>query len=386
MKKRINYLLWMFLLATFAQAAYVAEKPNGEGTKEKPYEISKLENLLWMSENIRELEPGAYYSQTCDIDASETANWRDGLGFPPIGVYEDNYYSSNKFYFTGIYDGNNYVINGLTIKAKLDNFARGLFGGISNAFLCNIKLDNVKFTPRGGCGSLVGIMQNSNVSNCHARVTFYEFEEDPTMVGQNGGLIGHIYYSGSIIRCSAESEGLRGDYIGGLFADETRPTSLLIPYKFVVSECFTKGNIGDGKGFKIGGIAGSTSAKCINCYSWCNVSGEAIVGGFAGECGEVENCYVYGKISEGGKAISSGRYEGKGVYYCSDNGSEDDRATGKTYAEMTHQATFEGWDFDNVWDIEEGESLPTLQWEAPEPGLAFLLLSMLVVPLARKKE
>ena len=374
----------MFLLATFAQAAYVAEKPNGEGTKDNPYQISKLENLLWMSENSRELEPGAYYSQTCDIDASETANWRDGLGFPPISSSTAGFYDTN-YFFTGVYNGNNYTIDNLFIKGDgYDNIIYGLFSCVSNAFLCNIKLNNIKLAIRGG-GSLAGYMVNSVVSNCHAMASFYQVH-DMNMIGHIGGLVGQFHHSGTIIRSSAEVKDLKGFYyVGGLFALNTPPISTLIPYKAFISECFTKGNIGEADALKVGGIAGSTNAKCINCYTWCDVTGKEIVGGFAGECGNVENCYVYGKISEGGKAISSGRYEGKGVYYCSDNGSEDDRATGKTYAEMTHQATYDGWDFDNVWDIEEGESLPTLQWEAPEPGLAFLLLSMLVVPLARKK-
>ena len=376
------------MLATFAQAAYVAEKPNGEGTKDNPYQISKLENLLWMSENSRELEPGAYYSQTCDIDASETANWRDGLGFPPI-------YSARlvpgetDYFFTGTYNGNNFVIANLFMKeSDADSGSKGLFGAVSNAFLCNVKLDNAKLHFRAGGASLIGYMHNSIVSNCHAKVTFYQdwpIEE----TGELAGLVSHIHFSGSILRSSAEVKDLKGaSHLGGLFYKNMVPTSLLVPYKVLISECFSKGNIGYEETWRAGGIAAEAigNCKCINCYSWCDVEGKLEIGGFAGYCGDVENCYVYGKISEGGKAVvGGGSSEGKGVYYCSDNGAEDDYATGKTYAEMTHQATFEGWDFDNVWDIEEGESLPTLQWEAPEPGLAFLLLSMLLVSLARKK-
>ena len=387
MKKLINFSLLALILATFAQAAYVAEKPSGEGTKENPYEISKLENLLWMSENSRELEPGAYYSQTCDIDASETANWRDGLGFPPISFSEEEDISCA---FKGCYNGNNYVISDLTIKqSEQDSSVHGLFGYVSNAFLCNIKLDNAKLHFRTSGAGLVGCMINSIVSNCHAKVTFYQ-DWDLTEIGSLGGLAGIIYDSGTITRSSAEVKDLKGSsFLGGLFYRNLTPVSLLVPYQVVISECFTKGNIGNEEAWRVGGVAAEATGncKCINCYSWCDVDGKQQVGGFAGYCGDVENCYVYGKVSEGGKAVTAegGSREGKGVYYCSDNGAEDDYATGKTYAEMTHQATFEGWDFDNVWDIEEGESLPTLQWEAPEPGIAFLLLSMLLVPLARKK-
>jgi hypothetical protein len=35
----------------------------------------------------------------------------------------------------------------------------------------------------------------------------------------------------------------------------------------------------------------------------------------------------------------------------------------KTTAEMMQQATFEGWDFDNIWTIDEGRSYPSLRWQ-----------------------
>ena len=114
MKKIINLALLTIFIASVVQAAYIAEKPEGDGTKYNPYLISKLENLLWMSENSRNLEPGAYFSQTCDIDAAETENWRNGFGFPPISAYDGN--DLTNYFFTGTYNGNNFAINNLFIK------------------------------------------------------------------------------------------------------------------------------------------------------------------------------------------------------------------------------------------------------------------------------
>ena len=36
---------------------------------------------------------------------------------------------------------------------------------------------------------------------------------------------------------------------------------------------------------------------------------------------------------------------------------------GKTTIEMKQQATYTGWDFNEVWSIDEGVDYPRLQWE-----------------------
>jgi len=41
---------------------------------------------------------------------------------------------------------------------------------------------------------------------------------------------------------------------------------------------------------------------------------------------------------------------------------------GKTTTQMTQEATFTNWDFENVWKICEGTNYPRLMWEADTPG------------------
>ena len=85
-------------------------------------------------------------------------------------------------------------------------------------------------------------------------------------MGSLGGLVGYIHYSGTIIRSSAEVIDLKGSaYLGGLFYMNRTPETLLIPYKVLISECFTKGNIGNPEAWRVGGVAGDTNGKCINC-------------------------------------------------------------------------------------------------------------------------
>lgn len=70
--------------------------------------------------------------------------------------------------------------------------------------------------------------------------------------------------------------------------------------------------------------------------------------------------------------------------------TEDEYAMGKSSQELRKESTFEGWDFDNVWDIDEGVSFPYLKNELPEPfsvgafALALLIyLRLTMIP--RKK-
>ncbi|MFW6141394.1 MAG: AIM24 family protein [Candidatus Saliniplasma sp.] len=87
---------------------------------------------------------------------------------------------------------------------------------------------------------------------------------------------------------------------------------------------------------------------------------------------------------------------------------KSDNVTGKYTVEMVKENTFTdaGWDFDEIWDIIEGETYPFLQWQEedtylfpPElvedddedddtPGFTSLLLlmsSIIVVAIYRKK-
>jgi len=46
-----------------------------------------------------------------------------------------------------------------------------------------------------------------------------------------------------------------------------------------------------------------------------------------------------------------------------EGGSSSSRGgTGKTTDQMTQQATFVDWDFDEIWAIDEGQSYPYFKW------------------------
>ena len=52
--------------------------------------------------------------------------------------------------------------------------------------------------------------------------------------------------------------------------------------------------------------------------------------------------------------------------------------------QLLKRETYQGWDFKNVWFMEEDVSLPSLVWEVPEPLIGSLFLYILCFLLALK--
>ena len=105
---------------------------------------------------------GGTYAQGRDIDASSTAA---GAGFSPIGLAV-----ASGSAFTGIFDGRNQVIDGLSInRPQLIATGTGLFGTTGpTAVITNVGLTNVSITGGNNVGALVG-SNAGTVSNSPCR-------------------------------------------------------------------------------------------------------------------------------------------------------------------------------------------------------------------------
>lgn len=122
-----------------------------------------------------------------------------------------------------------------------------------------------------------------------------------------------------------------------------------------------------------GGLIGYSywSAIVLNAYAAGSVTGSGYVGGLIGLAdGIVTNTYASGFVSSGdtfdfgglagynfGDIISSYHYQGP------NNG----HGILKREAEMKQRTTFSGWIFEGegseeIWQIDEGKSFPTLLW------------------------
>ncbi len=87
---------------------------------------------------------------------------------------------------------------------------------------------------------------------------------------------------------------------------------------------------------------GVNAGTITNSYSTGSVSGSNYVGGLVG--------YNYGG------AITNSYWDTE-----TSGQTTSDGGTGLTTAQMKQQASFSGWDFSNVWGIDEGASYPYLR-------------------------
>jgi type II secretion system protein G len=312
-----------------------------------------------------------------DLDLSGYENWT------PIGN------STNKF--TGTFNGNNYVISNLTIDSN-QNY-KGLFGCISETSeITNLGLENANINVAGGdyVGGLVG-QNKGSITNCYATGNITGFFNTGGLVGQNNGTITSCYatgevtgssctgglvgrtYSSSITSCYATGKVTGNFDTGGL-------AGFISDSNGRINKSYATGSV-SGNNNRTGGLVGRNYGTITDCYATGEVTGDEYTGGLVGESesGTLTNCYATGEVT-------SNRYTGGLVgrnapgsycYYCyydkETTGQSDDDGEGllSTTVEMKDSAHFNKWDFNTVWDIDEGVSYPYLQpnEQIPHPGI-----------------
>lgn len=281
-------------------------KYTGAGTEADPYMLMDCIDLQDMNAHLS--DNTVYFELGSDIDCADTVNWihADGKGFAPIG--------SSGSQFEGQLDGNNYTISNLWMEMV---GAGALIGYMTGATVKNIGMVDFNiWTPSGtGCKSagLVGSMtQQSTITN-----VFLE-----------NGIIGTPCLAGGLV---AEVSSWSG-------AD----TNITNVYQKNVSvfggSSWTGGLIG------LHGVSAGSVGYFIRSYSTGLVAGNTL----GGLCG----------LNDAGEGVYSNNF------WDTETSGEADAVgncgTGKTTANMYKEATFTGWDFDNVWTIEEDANYPTL--------------------------
>jgi hypothetical protein len=125
----------------------------------------------------------------------------------------------------------------------------------------------------------------------------------------------------------------------------------------LVEDCYAVGSI-DGLGPYLGGLIGliwADSATSDNRNCWSAVEVRAASGDGVASIAPTEG------------SLASGMYwdiDASGT-------TTSDVGTGLATEDMLREASFDGWDFSDVWQIDEGVSYPCLQWQTecpvPEP-------------------
>jgi hypothetical protein len=184
---------------------------------------------------------------------------------------------------------------------------------------------------------------------------------------KSGTLAGKVHSKSIITKCSATGTvtlkaGTSDSKSGGLIGFTVAGTH--------VDQCSSGVNVNASNRKQVGGLIGYHEGRThytllTNSYSYGTVTGKGskqgnLVGDADGSY--VDRCYSFGY----GKALIGFNFMNPVItnsYWDKDNGASSSRygGTPKTTAEMLQQTTFVDWDFDIVWDIDEGQSYPYLK-------------------------
>ncbi len=337
-------------------------------------EISTLKELQEIRKD--EVSLSGNYLLTSDIDASGLDN------FEPIGDSTDR--------FTGVFDGNGYIITGLTINRPDANFV-GLFGYVGDdGVVRNVALEDCLVTGRIAVGTLAG--RNSGtvlkshvtgeidgdervggligcnegeVSGSHARVDVTGDQYVGGLVGKNCKMILVSHATGDVTAW--------GNIVGGLVGEN---------YQGTVSQSYAMGDVAAGEGYA-GGLVGRNrggDGNIEDSYSTGEVTGGRRVGGLVGhttQSSTVKRSYSTGKVT-GDEEVGGllGNRLGSAVVEASfwdiDTSGQPDSAggdgvQGKSTNAMQDKSTFTdaGWNFDDIWAIDENISYPYLMAHQP---------------------
>ncbi|MDR0515698.1 MAG: MBG domain-containing protein [Fibromonadaceae bacterium] len=255
-----------------------------------------------------------------NILLNDTTGWQNWAITAPANSWTAIGTSSTNF--GGTFDGAKFVIAGLYISSS--NGFQGLFGYIaSNGEVKNIGVVNSYIEGDGATGSLAG-QNDGTITNSYAtgNVSGIGGYDVGGLAGYNGGSIVNSYATGNV-----SGTGIVGGLVGSDFG-------------ITITNCYATGNVSGTEGI-IGGLVGLYGGQIVNSYATGNVTGISSVGGLMGESwgsgGIITNSYYNSETTNAGN-------------YSNTSG------TPKTVAELKQLATYEDWDFDDVWAI-SGETV-----------------------------
>ena len=272
----------VFVLMIVGLCVHTAAALPGSGTQQDPFRIESLADFdefaadpnYWAGftrlETDVNLAGRTYSTAVIAPDTDSSTSWFEGTAF------------------TGIFDGNDHKIMGLTIDdVGAGNYYLGLFGYIGGyGEVRNLGLEGGSISGDYWVGGLVGLNSGS-VSNCYSTGDVSGDWSVGGLVGSNNHTITNCYSTGVV----------NGqDCVGGLVGANGGS----------ISDCYSTGDV-NGVEY-VGGLVGangdyeSEGGGISNCYSTSSVSGYDYVGGLVGNnnYGSVSNCYSTGDVSGGG--------------------------------------------------------------------------------------
>ena len=406
MKKLLAILLTFALCFGILSVALAAENEAISTVPDGYTGIYTAEDL----DNIRNNLSGKYILMN-NVDLSSYDNWN------PIGTSEVP--------FTGELDGNGYAVENMTITAsREEQLNAGLFGYAKNATVKNLTIENGRIDVSADEGINAGLVCGYGLSSDFVGdVTKGIINISTKCISSVGGIVGYFYESysdkgtTSVEKCSNRAEikvsaSIDNEkkydqiWVGGITGYTNAAISRCSNYGLTylkidkVDKNFS--------GSYIGGICGYTFGDIVNCYNIGDVSVNGVddicaggITGFWETEKSISNVYNIGKIT-----VLSGDENGKALYNAiigdargpafPDEGNQDSISLTNVYyldhtetafsvsfieaenikklakEEFNSQNTFIGFDFNDIWMMDEKQGYPVFKWEyekeAPEPS------------------
>ncbi len=396
-----------------------SEFAGGSGTESDPYQVETADQL----DEVRNFLD-AHFIQIADIDLG-VSPWNEGEGWEPIGNWDSDTrfkgsYNGNDFkisnltinnpdraylglfgvvgHYTTTSEIKNITINNLNISGGSLHSVGGLSGIVdSSASIYNCHTDGIissESLSGYAIGGLIG-SNNGTVINSSSSVNVSLTRLSSSYNNKIGGLAGDN--SGTIEKCLSTGDVRGKEYVGGLVG-WNGSGNILKSYSSSnvygvtdvgglvglawgqTQESYSTGSVSGTS--NIGGLIGNLPGKVTNSYTLSNPSGSSSVGGLVGffsgggSPGEIVNCYANNLVTcisiyKGGLVASiwesSSNHIIENSYWDTETSGLDTSKGGTGYVtsamiKSTNSVPiYEGWDFDTIWNIDEGSSYPYLR-------------------------
>ena len=167
------------------------------------------------------------------------------MGFVPIG--------NDTSPFTGTFDGNGYVIDGLSINRSASNDV-GLFGRLgADGTVTTVGLEAVDINGSNRAGGLVGNNSGGEVNTSYATGSIEGSSDTGGLVGRNDGVVRTSYATGTVTG---------GDFTGGLVGSNDYGASVESSY---AAANVTGNNV-------VGGLLGNENSGATESYGDVNTT------------------------------------------------------------------------------------------------------------------
>lgn len=351
------------------QASNTDKFAGGTGSFVNPYRIETKAQL----NNVR-YDLTAHYILMADIaftsaDFTSTGTfYNTGKGWQPIGTGAGTSAS-----FSGTFAGNGHVVKNLQMNDADCDYA-GLFGCISGGTICNLGVENASITGGRYVGGIVGLTNNNaTLTNCYSTSKVKAKETSrysSSALAYAGGLVGNAGKGTKILNCystasttataTAENDASTYAYAGGIAGALYSSCTVLNCYN--TGTAYASAETAAYAGGIAGNAYGLTVNKISNCYSTAGsiqaYAETVCLGGIVGYSGKITNCYYSDQV-------------GKGT------------GVACTLEELKQQATFVGFNFDDIWCIDTLRSYkyPQLRGNLRKPSVTGVAISTFPVEI-----